>query len=769
MRPIQTTTVLGAGVMGAQIAGHFANAGLRVVMLDITAAVAAEARDRLRSLKPDPLFVPETRNLIRTGSFDDLDAAAGADWIVEAVVEDLAVKQDLLGRLEPHLGPETIVSSNTSGIPLAAIASGRSDSFRRRWIGTHFFNPPRYMRLVELIPTSDTDPGVTARLRTFIDHRLGKGVVLARDTPGFIANRIGIFGALRAIEAVAGGDYTIEEVDAITGPIAGRPKSATFRTLDIAGLDVFARVADDLSQRLASVEERRLFAPPDLVRRMIAAGLLGVKTGAGFYKRREQPAEGAVGKPDILTLDPAIAAAPAAPGANPYRTARPPALDAIATIPDVATRLKKMLAANDRTGDLARRTIGATLIYAAQVATEIAASIDDVDRAMRWGFGWELGPFETWDAIGVPGVLEACTPSDPPGIVREVLRAGRTRFRDGRLAPPPGLQILQSAKDRSAVVESNAGASLVDLGDGVLCVEFHSKMNTLGGDAVEMLQAGVREAGRNFSALVVGNEAEQFSAGANLLLLLLEAQEGNWDDVDLMVRAFQGATMALKTSPVPVVAAPAGLALGGGCEVCLHADRVQAAAETYMGLVEVGVGLIPAGGGTKEMMLRAVDQAGTADFTPHVQAAFTTMAFGRVSTSAADARRLGYLREVDGVTMNRDRLLAEAKAAALRRSQEGRQPPAPRPSVPVGGADLRALLSLGVHLAHRAGRISDHDALVGRKLAWIVAGGDLPHRTTVSEAHLLDLEREAFLSLCGERKTLERIGYTLKTGKPLRN
>ncbi len=409
------------------------------------------------------------------------------------------------------------------------------------------------------------------------------------------------------------------------------------------------------------------------------------------------------------------------------------------------------------------------MLYAARVAPDVAHSIDDVDRAMRWGFGWELGPFQTWDAIGIKTVLETCGVSEPPPIVRDLLTAGRTRFRDEPLPSQPGLVVLRSVKERTTVVKTNAGASLVDLGDGVLCVEFHSKMNALGGDAIEMLQAGVREAAANDTALVVGNDAEHFSAGANLMLLLLEAQEGNWDEVDLMVRSFQSATMALKTSAVPVVAAPAGLALGGGCEVCLHTDRVQAAAETYIGLVEVGVGLIPAGGGTKEMLLRAVDQAGAADPGEAVQSAFMTMAFARVSTSGADARRLGYLRAVDGVTMNRDRVLADAKSVALRRAREGYQPPMPRPAVPVGGADRFAVLALGVHLAHRAGRISDHDALIGRKLAWILAGGDIPHRTTVSETHLLDLEREVFLSLCGEQKTLERIGYTLKTGKTLRN
>jgi 3-hydroxyacyl-CoA dehydrogenase len=766
---IRSAAVLGAGSMGAQIAGHLANAGLPVWLLDVTAKAAAEGRDRLRALKPDPLFQPQAAALIRTGSFDDLRAAASADWIIEAVVEDLAIKQQLLGRLEPHLGGGTIVSSNTSGIPISSIVDTRSASFARRFLGTHFFNPPRYMRLVEIVPTAATDPDVTAGMAAFLDQRLGKGTVVAKDTPGFIANRIGIFGALRLVEAVASGEFTIEEIDAITGPIIGRPKSATFRTLDIAGLDIFDRVSRDLAARLDSTDERKRFESPDVVGRMIAAGLLGVKTGAGFYKRVEKD-----GRSEILTLDvtrPDLSTG-ASPKADLYVPARPPKLqgvDSLASTGDLRTRLRALFVSKDRAGALLRRTLGATLIYAARVAPDIAHSIDDVDRAMRWGFGWELGPFETWDAIGIETLLGACDVADPPLVIRDLLAGGRKRFRDDPLAAQPGLLLLQSSKARSAVVKQNAGASLVDLGDGVLCVEFHSKMNALGGDAIEMLQTGVREAAANFTALVVGNEAEHFSAGANLMLLLLEAQEGNWDEIDLMVRAFQAATMALKTSPVPVVVAPAGLALGGGCEVCLHADRIQASAETYMGLVETGVGLIPAGGGSKEMLLRAVDRARPDDAGPDVQAAFMTMAFARVSTSAADARRFGYLRDVDGVTMNRERLLSDAKNTARRRAREGYLPPVPRTAVPVGGDDQQAILSLGVHLAHRAGRISDHDALIARKLAWILSGGHLPHRTTVTETYLLDLEREAFLSLCGEQKTLERIGYTLKTGKTLRN
>ena len=453
-----------------------------------------------------------------------------------------------------------------------------------------------------------------------------------------------------------------------------------------------------------------------------------------------------------------------------YRAKQPAKLQAIEAaraIEDTGERIRKLFLGGDKVGQFMRETLGASLVYTARIAPEIAHSIDDVDRAMRWGFGWELGPFETWDAIGVKDVLDACGVTDPPPLVREALEKGG--FRTGKRLAPTSVEILRSSRDAGRIVRKNAGASLVDLGDGVLCVEFHSKMNAIGGDTIAMLNAGVKEAAANFAALVVGNDAVNFSAGANLMLLLLEAQEQNWDEVDLMVRAFQGATMALKHADVPVVVAPAGLTLGGGCEIALHADRVQAAAETYLGLVEAGVGLIPAGGGTKELLARASEAAPAgADLLPFVQRVFETIGFAKVATSGPDAKRIGYLRDADEITMNRDRLIADAKATALARVPGYVRRP-PRSAIRVGGESILAALKLGVHLAFRAGRISEHDALLGRKLAWILAGGTLPHAGTLSEQQLLDLEREAFLSLCGERKTQERIAYTLKTGKPLRN
>jgi 3-hydroxyacyl-CoA dehydrogenase len=736
---VRSVAVLGAGTMGAQIAAHFANAGVPALLLDVTADAAREGLKRARALKPDPFFTPDTWKLISTGGFDELARIKESNWIIEAVVEQLDIKRTLLEKVDAARRPGSIVSSNTSGIPIAALAEGRSDDFRRHWLGTHFFNPPRYLHLLELIPTAETSKDVADLVASFADHHLGKGVVIAKDSPNFIGNHIALYGVVQILKQVESGAYTIEEVDAITGPALGRPKSATFRTLDLAGIDILAHVVHNLYERLPDTAARREFVLPAFVEKMIERKMVGEKTGQGFYKRVKSP----TGDSDILTLDPATLEY------RPRTSPRLGSLEAAAPIADLRERIRTLYNGKDKVGEFLRQTLMPTLEYAEKVTPQIAYSPDDVDRVMRWGFGWELGPFELLDAIRGP------------------------RGAEPREVPPaaPDLQLLTSAKDRNRVVKKNAGASLVDLGDGVLCVEFHSKMNAIGGDTIQMLHAGLKEASANFAALVVGNEGEHFSAGANIMLLLLEAQEENWDEVDLMVRTFQNATMALRYADVPVIVAPAGLALGGGCEIVLHGDRVQAAAESYIGLVEAGVGLIPAGGGTKEMVARAAEQMppGSTDFLPPIQRAFEALGFAKVSASAPDAQRLGYLRSFDAVTMNRERLIADAKARALQRVADGYQPPAPRTAIPVGGDAVLAPLKLGIHLAWRAGRISDHDALIGRKLATIMAGGSLPHPSTVTEQQLLDLEREAFLSLVAERKTQERIQHTLKTGKPLRN
>ncbi len=562
--------------MGAQVAAHLANAGVGTLLLDVTRDAARAGLERARALRPDPFYTPTTHTLIRTGGLDDdLAGINESDWIIEAVVEQLDVKRALFERIEAHRRVNAIVSSNTSGIPISALAEGRSEGFRRHFLGTHFFNPPRYLHLLEVIPTPDTEPAIVDTICTFADHRLGKGVVIAKDTPGFIANHLGLHGVMQVFRALERGELTIEEIDAITGPAIGRPKSATFRTMDIAGIDVLAHVARDLSERLENADDRALFAVPAIVDELVRRGWTGVKSGQGFYKK--------TGAAEILTLDPATMEY------RPMQPARLPSLDAARTIQDVRERVRTLLEGPDKVGRFLRDTLVPTLDYAERVTPAIARSPADVDRAMRWGFGWELGPFELRGAV-------TRTPS------------------------------LLTAARAAGIVCRNAGASVVDIGDGVLCVEFHSKMNAIGGDTIEMLQAGVREAAANHSALIVANDGTNFSAGANLMLLLLEAQEGNWEDVDLMIRAFQGATMALKHAEVPVVVAPAGLALGGACEIALHGHRIQAAAETYMGLVEVGVGLIPAGGGTKEMLARAMDALPPgADVMPSVQRIFETL------------------------------------------------------------------------------------------------------------------------------------------------
>ena len=583
--------MLGAGVMGAQIAAHFANAGLRVLLLDVTSDAAREGLQRATKLKPDPFFTPDAAGarFAPAASTRTWRPSREADWIVEAIVERLDAKQALMARVDAVRRDDAIVSSNTSGIPIASIAEGRSDSFRRHWLGTHFFNPPRYLHLLELIPTAETDPEVVRVVTEFADHRLGKGVVLAKDVPGFIANRIGVYGLTQVFRAIESGEFTIEEVDAITGPAIGRPKSATFRTVDIAGVDVLAHVARTLS-----------FELPAFVETMVARGM----TGREGRRRLLQEGRATRSSRSIRRRS-----STARSSRRSCRRSRPPAPSSRS-----ATGSARSTRARTRSGAFLRATLGPTLDYAEKIADEIAYSREDIDKAMRWGFGWELGPFET-----------------------------RASLTDSAPLPTPRSPTPRPPSSRAPASGSFArtpDASLIDMGDGVLQIEFHSKMNAIGGDTMQMLHAGVKEASQNFTALVVGNDAPNFSAGANLMLLLLEAQEGNWDEVDLMIRAFQGATMALKHADVPVVVAPAGLALGGGCEIALHGARVQAAAETYIGLVEVGVGLIPAGGGTKEMLARAMEALPPgADPLPHVQRVFETIGFAKVSTSGPDARR----------------------------------------------------------------------------------------------------------------------------------
>lgn len=757
---LRRAIVIGAGTMGAQIAAHLANAGVEVDLLDVDAAAAAAGWKRALSLKPDPLFTPAHAALVRTGSIDDADFGT-ADWIVEAIVERLEPKRALFERVDRQRGPDTIVGSNTSGLPLASLVEGRSEAFARHFVGTHFFNPPRYMPLVEVIPVAATSDDTISRVRHWLDVRLGRSVVVARDAPNFIANHIGLYGLFKVLQAWEQGTFDIDTIDALTGPTIGRPKSATFRTIDITGLDVATQVARNFAERTTDPSLRPLFAVGPRVSGLLERGWIGEKAGQGFFTR----VRSAGGAADILVLDPAtFEYVPRVPVARP-------ALDALREQRGgVGGRIKALMLGSSEESAFTRATLGDTLLYTARVWQDIAHDIDDVDRAMRWGFGWDLGPFEIIDAVGITELLGVMGAEVPP-LLAESLAAGRNTIRATTFrAEPAHLLILAGARERQAVVDANSAASVLDTGDGIFAVELHSKMNAIGGDTLAMIQAGVARAEREGVGLIIGTQGPVFSAGANLMLVLMEAQEGEWDSIDAMVRAFQRTVLSLRDAQVPVVTAINGLTLGGATEMSLHASGVQAAAETYMGLVEVGVGLIPAGCGTKEMLWRANQQRPSkqADALPFVQKAFETIGFGTVSTSAAHARTLGFLRNGDGISMQRSRLHADARELVQARAA-GYVPGHAPAAIPVGGPDVLAALHLGVHLAHRAGRIGDHDATIGRKLAWILAGGNVPHAADVPESYLLDLEREAFLSLCGEPKTQERIAHTLKTGKTLRN
>jgi 3-hydroxyacyl-CoA dehydrogenase len=790
---VEKAAVLGAGTMGAQIAAHLANAQIPTLLLDIVPSDATgDSTDRNRiaragyeaakKSRPAAFFSAEFPALLTIGNFeDDLAKLKDYDLIIEAVVENLDIKRGLYEKLEQHRRPGSIVASNTSGIPLAQLAEGRSEDFRAHFLGMHFFNPPRYMHLVELIRTEWTKPEVSCSMFGFLDERLGKGVVVAKDRPNFIANRIGTFGALYTIRTMIEDGYSIEEVDKITGPAVGRPKTATFRTFDLVGLDVFAHVVRNLHENLPEDPDREMFVMPEFVSGMIERGLLGNKTRAGFYKKQKGEGE----KREILVLDPTTHEY------RPSQKVKLPSLEMAKNVEDNAERIKMLTWSKDRAGAFLWKTISRTLCYAANRIPEIADTVVEVDRAMQWGFNWELGPFEVWDAIGVEKSVAKLKEEGRavPANVQKLLDAGAKSFyrqENGQrfyfdfaaakyvpATDPPGSIILKSLKDRTGVIRKNSGASLIDLGDGVACLEFHSKMNSIGGDTLEMLKIALTEVEKNFVGLVVGNQGQNFSVGANLMLMLMEAQDENWEELDMIGRFFQQSVMSLRYSPKPVVVAPFQMVFGGGCEMVLHADRVRASAETYIGLVEVGVGIIPAGCGTKEMLVRAMDSIPAdmkdADPFPFVKRAFETIALAKVATSADEAREFGFLRDSDSISMNRDRLIADAKKEVLALAASGYVEPQPRTDIPALGNPALATLKLGVHMMKRAGYISDHDALIGEKLARILTGGDLNHATRVSEQYLLDLEREAFLSLIGTRQTQERIAHMLKTGKPLRN
>ena len=813
-RSIEKAVVLGAGTMGARIAAHFANAGLPCILLDILPpdlppdAPSAERNRIVRSgldaakrSKPAAFFTPSLAERISLGNFaDDLARCAEADWIIEVVAENLEIKRKLLSRVAQFRKPGAIVTTNTSGLPVHLIAEGMPPEFQQHWAGTHFFNPPRYLKLVEVIPGPATSPDVLETLADFCDRRLGKGVVIAKDTPNFIANRIGTFSMLNALRLMSALGMTVEEVDACTGPAVGWPKSATFRTADIVGLDVLIHVVKNIYETVPNDESREIYKTPLLVEEMARRGWLGEKTGQGFYKRVKGDGEKEILALDVSTMQ-----------YRPRQKARFASLEMGKSIENTPERLRALVGPflEGRKGDKAQQFLWGSLsemcLYAARRVPEISDRVEDVDRAMRWGFAWELGPFELIDAIGLKPFAAQVQKEGKalPAVIEKILSSGRKGFYESEkgtttvfdlptgaaksLERPAGVILLKSLQEAGREIEKNSGASLVDLGDGVVCCEFHAKMNAIGADLIAMIHKGLKRLETGFDAMVIANQAVNFSVGANLMLILVAAQEQEWDELHTAVKQFQNVNLAIKYAKKPIVAAPQGMALGGGCEVSLHAARIHAAAEAYIGLVESGVGLIPGGGGTKEMLIRANEHAGVAqgsasvpesdlDLFHALKPIFETVALAKVGTSAEESRELGYLRREDLVSMNRDRLVADAKQTALALFRGGWQPAAASWQEGAQSTQIRVLgeqflsgAKLAIHILVRGGYASEHDALVARKLANILAGGPLSVPQFVSEQYILDLEREAFVSLCGEKKTQERIAHTLKTGKPLRN
>ncbi len=796
---IRRVAAVGAGTMGAQIAAHLANVGIPCDLLDqssqeLTDADAVrglsldspavrnrtvvEAFDRMKALKPSPFFVPENAALIRLGNTaDHLDRLSEADWIIEAVVERLGVKQEVLARIESHRRPGAWVTSNTSGLSIAGMSEGRGEEFRAHFCGTHFFNPPRYLHLLELIPTPATRPEVLSGLAEFGSRVLGKGIVVCKDTPYFIGNRIGCFAHSVQIRAMRQHGLSIEQVDAITGEALLRPRSATFRLADLVGLDLMLDVGGNLYAAVPDDPWREVFQPEEFIGEMVRRGWRGEKGGQGFYRRVRGEAGSEILALDLETWE-----------YRPRQRVTYASIEAARGIAEPGERLRSFLATEDRAARYAWQVVSDTLVYAAERAAEIAEDLPRIDDTMRWGWNWELGPFEQWDALGVEHVVRRLeTENRPvPELARRALAAGGRFYRrdggetrclhfDGSWHPrqaPGGVLVLTDLKAAGKEVASSPDASLVDLGDGVLCLEFHSKLNTMGPGVMEMTRRAVKTVEREFAALVVGNQDRMFSAGANLALLLATAEAGEWDEIDADVRAFQGTLMALKQCSRPVVAAVYHQTLGGGCELALQSTRVQAYAETYIGLVELGVGLIPAGGGCKEMVIRSqegmapVDMA--ADRWHPLHAAWQMIGLARTSTSAQEARQMRLLRDHDGISMHPRRHLAEAKSLALSLAT-GHRPYRPRADVVVLGEPALARMKLELHLLRRGGQIREHDQRLGTALATVLCGGALSGPRQVTEQYLLDLEREQFVSLCGEEKTRDRIRHMLKTGKPLRN
>ncbi|MCY9696983.1 3-hydroxyacyl-CoA dehydrogenase/enoyl-CoA hydratase family protein [Paenibacillus alginolyticus] len=797
MTKIRTAAVIGSGVMGSGIAAHLANVGIPVLLLDMVPnqlqpqeeaagltldhpkvrnRFALNAMGKLKKTNPAPLYSEAFAERITPGNLeDDLAKLGNVDWIIEVIVENLQAKQQLISRIESVWKPGTIVSSNTSGISINAMVQSASPEFKKHFLGTHFFNPPRYMKLLEVIPNVQTDPAIVSFMTDFCEKKLGKGVVQAKDTPNFIGNRIGTYGLLVTLREMLASGYSVEEVDAVTGPAMGRPKSATFRTLDLVGLDTFVHVANNVFDLVTDLAEKEIFNTPAILKTMVEKGWIGEKQGQGFYKKVKSEAGKEIQSLDLNTME--------------YSTSRKissGSLEAAKQAKGTVGKLKALLSAKDRYSDLAWNILKPVLLYSAEKLDEIADSIVEIDNALKWGFNWDLGPFETWDAIGLKRSVERMEAegSKVPEWVKAWIAAGHDSFYESKegqrfyylknefrgVETRPELISLASLKQQNKVIRSNSGASLIDIGDGVACLEFHSPNNAIGADILTMIQQSVDEVRSNYRGMVVANEGKNFCVGANVMLLLMEAQDGEWDEVDGIIRLFQNSMLKLKRLEKPVVAAPHKMTLGGGVEACMPADQIIFSAETYYGLVEVGVGLIPAGGGCKELALLASQQVRDpeVDLQPWINAIFETVAMAKVSTSGHDTKRLGYMRAGDTVVVNPDHRIYEAKQAVLRMEAAGYTPPV-QEKIRVVGENGKAVMQIAAYTMRQGGYISEHDQLIANKLAHVLAGGNVPAGTLVTEQYMLDLEREAFLSLCGELKTQQRMQYMLSKGKALRN
>jgi len=799
-RSINKVAVLGSGIMGSRIACHFANIGVEVLLLDIAPKeltpeeqakgltldkpvvknrIVNTALQTAVKTNPSPVYSKKVLNKIKTGNFDDdMSKIAGFDWVIEVVVENLDIKKKVFEQVEQYRKPGTLITSNTSGIPIHLMAEGRSEDFKAHFCGTHFFNPPRYLKLLEIIPTPHTKPEITDFLMHYGDKFLGKTTVLCKDTPAFIANRVGVYSIMALLHLVEKLDLTVEEVDKFTGPALGRPKSATFRTSDVVGLDTMIKVAKGLYDNCPDDKAHELFKLPDYVKKMEENKWLGDKTKQGFYKKTKT----AEGKTEILALDLKTLEY------KPQQKVKSATLEMTKPVENLRERMKIFAKGKDKAGELFRHSSFGLFEYVSDRIPEISDELYRIDDAMRVGFGWELGPFELWDAVGVKEAIEGMEQygNKAAAWVHEMLDAGNTSFykvesgvkkyydiptKSYKALPGTDEFIILDNIRENKTLWKNSGVSIIDLGDGILNVEFHTKMNTIGGDVISGINKAIDMAEKDYRGLVIGNDGANFSAGANVGMIFMMAVEQEWDELNMAIRMFQNTSMRIRYSSIPVVVAPHNLTLGGGCEFSLHADHVQLSAETYMGLVEFGVGVIPGGGGTKEFALRASDEFKDDQIVQNaLKDRFLTIGMAKVSTSGYEAYELGYLqKDKFSISMNRNRLLADAKAKAIELADAGYTKPVQRTDIKVLGKQGLGIVYAGANSMYAGHFISEHDKKISEKLGYVMCGGDLSSPTEVSEQYLLDLEREAFLSLAGERKSLERIQSIITKGKPLRN